>query len=145
MIARVNSRIIPSLNPLAIRQHVLSSDNCRDSQVGRLSRWNFHWLRWASAFRSGSLEIRIIPPKGVYNSRIKKTAPETAIAHKNRLMMTVALRGANRPSPMKIIVIHETATATSDRDAELLCCSSINQRVCPRLSEVVNAWAFAER
>ena len=60
-----------------------------------------YWPRSARAARSGALDKRIHPAKGVYPSRTKKTAPETASAEKHRLANTVEFLGANRPKLMK--------------------------------------------
>ena len=50
----------------------------------------------------------ITPLKGVYISMIKKIAPETDNPATNREAMTVPLRGAKRPKPMKITVSQKT-------------------------------------
>ena len=53
----------------------------------------FYWPRCARAVRIGASEIRISPWKGVYISRIKKIAPETDRAHRNKVAITVAFGG----------------------------------------------------
>ena len=56
------------------------------------------------ALRRGSLEIRIRPFRGEYNSRVRKIAPETAVAQTNRVKIATALRGAKRPKLMNVMV-----------------------------------------
>jgi hypothetical protein len=56
------------------------------------------------ALRRGSLEIRIRPLRGEYNSRVRKIARETAVAQTNRVKIATALRGAKRPKLMNVMV-----------------------------------------
>jgi hypothetical protein len=56
----------------------------------------------------------------VYISRIKKIAPETDRAHRNKVITTVALLGAKRPKLAKTIISQKTRTASNGRETELL-------------------------
>ena len=49
-------------------------------------------------------------------SKIKKIAPETDSAEANRLLTTVALKGAKRPKLMKMIVSQRTSMTSSGRE-----------------------------
>jgi hypothetical protein len=100
-----------------------------------------YWPRCVSAVRSGALETRISPAYGEYISRIKKIAPETERAETNKLTTTVALRGANRPKLMKRMVSQKISTISNGAETELTDCSASNQRVCPRPTRILNAWA----
>ena len=51
---------------------------------------------YARAFRNGASESWISPLKGVYISTIKKIAPETATAHRNKVATTVVLVGEKK-------------------------------------------------
>ena len=87
-----------------------------------------YWLRCARAERRGALEIWISPLKGMYISRIRKIAPETANAAAKRLATAVALRGAKRPKLMKTTISQKTMTTSNVRENEAFDCSYINQR-----------------
>jgi len=97
------------------------------------------------AFRRGSLEIRIRPLRGEYNSRVRKIAPETAVAQTNRVKIATALRGAKRPKLMNVMVSQAVTTNRTGMEAELLSCSNVSQRVCPISNRMLKAWSLAAR
>src|ERR1700756_2356352 len=85
------------------------------------------------------------PPNGRYSSKIKKIAPETASAHRHRVAITVALRGAKRPKLKKLMVSQKTRITSNGLEIDKLCCSNINQRVCAISATIPTAAALIER
>ena len=74
------------------------------------------------------------PVKGMYISRIRKIAPETANAAAKRLAVAGTLRGAKRPKLTKTKISQNTMTTSNVRENETFDCSYINQRVLPILT-----------
>src|SRR5258707_12984578 len=68
--------------------------------TGRDARGRCARERWRS---------EISPWKGAYISRIKKIAAATDRAHRNKVVITVALRGAKRPKLVKIMASQKTS------------------------------------
>jgi len=93
----------------------------------------------------GSLEIRMRPFSGEYNSRVRKIAPETAVAQTNRVKIATTLRGSKRPKLMNVMVSQEVTTNRTGMEAELLSCSNVSQRVCPISNRMAKAWPLAAR
>ena len=81
----------------------------------------------------------MIPPKGAYISTIKKIAPETDNAAKNKAVITVALRGAKSPKLTKRAVSQKTRITSIGLETELASCSYINKRVWARLIAILSA------
>jgi hypothetical protein len=52
------------------------------------------------------------PVSGRSSSSIRKIAPETQTADVSKATLTVGLRGANRPQPIKIIENHVISTTS---------------------------------
>src|SRR5262249_38229633 len=70
---------------------------------------------------------------------------ETDSAEANRLLTTVALKGAKRPKLMKMIVSQRTSTASKGMETEPVSCSYISQRVFRRSIPILSAWLWNER
>ena len=89
----------------------------------------FHWphlASWCKALSIGSLEIRISPPKGWSNSKIRKMAPETARAEIIKATMAVALGGASTLKPKKIIASQETRIISIGMEIEATDCATFD-------------------
>ena len=78
-------------------------------------------------------------------SKIKKIAPETDSAEANRLLTTVALKGAKRPKLMKMIASQRTSTISRGMATDYVSCSYISQRVFRRSNAILTAWLWNER
>jgi hypothetical protein len=97
------------------------------------------------ALRRGSPEIRIMPFRGEYNSRVRKIAPEITVAQTKRVEIETALRGAKSPKLMNVMVSQEVTTIRIGMEAELLSCSNVSQRVCQISNRMLKAWQFDAR
>ena len=91
------------------------------------------------AARKGASVARINPDPGVYISRIKRIAPETASADINKLVTIVALGRTKSPKLVKSNVSQKTSIASTGMGTEEVLCSNINQRVWPILIAKPNA------
>ncbi len=62
---------------------------------------------------------------------IRKIAPETDRAHRNKVTITVALRGAKSPKLRKITVTQKINSTRNGIGIERPPCSNSNNRACP--------------
>ena len=99
----------------------------------------------AQAARIGALEIWIIPSNGRSNSRIRKTALETANAHTSKVLNTVALDGAKRLKLARMSASQQTITTRKGVGIELPFWANISQRICAISVPVFSAWAWSAR
>ena len=84
------------------------------------------------------------PWKGAYISRIKKSAAATDSAHRIKVVITVALRGAKRPKLQKIMASQKTSATSNGSEMKLSPCSNISQRIFPRSIAILSAWVCSE-
>src|SRR6266403_3115166 len=89
-----------------------------------------YWPRCSRALRIGALETLIIPRSGWFISRIIKIAPETDIAPMSSTIITVALRGANKPKLRNSMVSQKSSTTRKGTGSALCACSINSQRAC---------------
>src|SRR5207249_11399297 len=100
----------------------------------RFNKGGFHWphfASWCKALSIGSLEIRIRPPKGWSNSKIRKMAPETARAETIKARMAVALGGASTLKPRKMIASQATRMISIGFEMDATDCATSSDRTWP--------------
>lgn len=83
---------------------------------------------FSSAVRIGALEIWIMPENGRSNSKMRKTALETASALIAKVMTTVGLGGAKRLKLAKSRASQATITTKKGSGIELPFCENSVQR-----------------
>jgi len=99
----------------------------------------------SKAMRIDVLGIRMIPPKGWSNSRIRKMDPATDSEATINATTTVLFEGANRPKLMKMTVSQTPTTISSGVEIELPACENISQRIWPMSETIWTAWALIAR
>src|SRR5258708_11323011 len=86
-----------------------------------------------------------VAAEGAYISRIEEIAATTDSARRNKVVITVGLRGAKKPKLLKIIASEKTSIANDGMEMELPPCLNIRQRILPISIAIFNAWARSER
>ena len=86
-----------------------------------------------------------MPSNGRSNSRIRKTALETANAQTSKVLNTVAFDGAKRLKLARIRASQQTITTRNGVGIELPFCANISHRIWAISVLVFSAWAWSAR